>query len=178
MTTQLCSIFSQQHGSFRIEPDASSGSYFWAVNQFNPGQPSAHHQVSVAHWPASGWQIDAQFPKFLPRLGERTPEKCTLFRTDPFLAISRQGDLGDSIMTAIVLAPFAEKPTTCRDLGRLRMQECERVKALRTELTRCGGHVEEQDDTLTVHPSELHGAEVETYDDHRMAMCFATLGLK
>jgi len=181
MTAQLCSIFSQQHGSFRIEPDASSGSYFWAANQFTAGQPPAQHQVTVAHWPASGWQIDAQFPKFLPLLGTLAPEKCTLFRTDPFAdrrAISRQGDLGDSIMTAIVLAPFADKPTVFRDLGRLRVQECERVKALRTELTRCGAHVEEQDDTLTVHPSKLHGAEVETYDDHRMAMCFATLGLK
>ncbi len=81
-------------------------------------------------------------------------------------------------MTSIVLAPFADQPTVFKDLGRLRMQECERVRALRTELTRCGARVGEQNDTLTVHPSRLHGAEVETYEDHRMAMCFATLGLK
>jgi 3-phosphoshikimate 1-carboxyvinyltransferase len=81
-------------------------------------------------------------------------------------------------MTAIVLAPFANEPIKFTELGRLRVQECERVKALRTELTRCGVRVDEQGDTLTVHPSRLHGAEIETYEDHRMAMCFATLGLK
>ena len=58
------------------------------------------------------------------------------------------------------------------------MQECERVAALRTELTKCGAKVEERGQTLTVHPSLLHGAEIETYNDHRMAMCFAILGLK
>jgi 3-phosphoshikimate 1-carboxyvinyltransferase len=162
MTAQLCSIFSQQRGSFRIEPDASSGSYFWAANQFTSGTPPVHHQVGVAHWPTSGWQIDAQFPRYLP-----LPER-----------LSRFENLGDSIMTAIVLAPFANRPTTFADLGRLRVQECERVKALRSELTRCGARVEEQGDTLTVYPSKVHGAEIETYDDHRMAMCFATLGLK
>jgi 3-phosphoshikimate 1-carboxyvinyltransferase len=160
MTAQLRSIFAG--GVFRIEPDASSGSYFWAVNRFAAGQPPVHHQVSVAHWPASGWQIDAQFPKYLP-----LPE-----------SLSRLDHLGDSIMTAIVLAPFADGPVRFTDLGRLRVQECERVKALRTELTRCGARVEEEGDTLIVHPSRLHAADIDTYDDHRMAMCFATLGLK
>ena len=50
--------------------------------------------------------------------------------------------------------------------------------ALRTELTKCGANVVEEGDTLTVYPSKLHGAEIETYNDHRMAMCFAVLGLK
>jgi 3-phosphoshikimate 1-carboxyvinyltransferase len=162
MTAQLRAIFYQQGGAFRIEPDASSASYFWAVNQFASGEPPVRHQVSIAHWPASGWQIDAQFPTYLPLRG-------TLSRTE---------HLGDSIMTAIVLAPFASEPVVFTELGRLRVQECERVKALRTELTRCGARVEERGDTLTVYPSKLHGAEIETYDDHRMAMCFSTLGLK
>ena len=65
-----------------------------------------------------------------------------------------------------------------RDLGRLRVQETERVVALRTELTKCGAKVVEEGDKLTVYPSNLHGAEIETYNDHRMAMCFAILGLK
>jgi 3-phosphoshikimate 1-carboxyvinyltransferase len=81
-------------------------------------------------------------------------------------------------MTAVVLAPFAANPVRFTDLGRLRVQECERVVALRTELTKCGARVIESRDTLEVFPSELHGAEIETYNDHRMAMCFATLGLK
>jgi 3-phosphoshikimate 1-carboxyvinyltransferase len=81
-------------------------------------------------------------------------------------------------MTAIVLAPFAPGVTTFTSLGRLRVQECERVEALRTELSKCGARVEENGDTLTVHPGPLHGAEIETYNDHRMAMCFAMLGLR
>jgi 3-phosphoshikimate 1-carboxyvinyltransferase len=86
--------------------------------------------------------------------------------------------LGDSIMTAIAVAPLGVAPICFTDLGRLRLQECERVVALRTELTRCGAKVVEEGDTLTVWPSALHGAEIETYHDHRMAMCFAILGLK
>lgn len=81
-------------------------------------------------------------------------------------------------MTAIVVAPFAGHRLSFTDLGRLRVQECERVVALRTELTKCGAKVVEEGDTLTVYPSKLHGAEIETYNDHRMAMCFAILGLK
>jgi 3-phosphoshikimate 1-carboxyvinyltransferase len=94
--------------------------------------------------------------------------------------VSRRTDLGDSIMTAIVLAPFSSWALHFIDLGRLRVQECERVVALRTELTKCGAEVLEQGDSLTVFPSQakLHGAEIETYHDHRMAMCFAILGLK
>ncbi|HEY4686015.1 MAG TPA: hypothetical protein VII57_08220, partial [Dehalococcoidia bacterium] len=64
------------------------------------------------------------------------------------------------------------------DLGRLRLQESERVQALRTELTKCGARVIERGDTLEVFPSDLHGAEIETYGDHRIAMAFAILGLR
>ena len=81
-------------------------------------------------------------------------------------------------MTAIILAPFAPQPIQFTDLGRLRVQECERVLALRTELTRCGANVFEHGDDLHVFPSLLHGGEIETYNDHRMAMCFSILGLK
>ena len=52
------------------------------------------------------------------------------------------------------------------------------MAALRTELRKCGAHVLEAGDTLTVAPAPLHGAEIDSYNDHRMAMCFAILGLK
>jgi 3-phosphoshikimate 1-carboxyvinyltransferase len=58
------------------------------------------------------------------------------------------------------------------------LQECERVHALKTELTRCGANIVEDGDTLKVSPGPVHGASIETYDDHRMAMCFAMLGLR
>jgi 3-phosphoshikimate 1-carboxyvinyltransferase len=166
MTAELCRVFPTQGGRFTIEPDTSSGSYLWAADYLQRPASGAVTDISpritVAHWPASGWQIDANFPKYLPLPAE----------------LSRHHHLGDAIMTAVVLAPFAEHPTRFVDLGRLRVQECERVKALRTELTKCGAHVAESDDTLEISPSRLHGATIETYDDHRMAMCFATLGLK
>jgi 3-phosphoshikimate 1-carboxyvinyltransferase len=155
MTRELVKVFPPRGGEFQVEPDASGGSYFIAAGHLLGG-------VRVPHWPATGWQIDGEFPRFLPLPAE----------------VSRARDLGDSIMTAIVLAPLAKRPTRFTDLGRLRVQECERVMALRTELTKCGAQVIEEGDTLTVHPSRLHGAEIETYDDHRMAMCFAVLGLK
>jgi 3-phosphoshikimate 1-carboxyvinyltransferase len=73
---------------------------------------------------------------------------------------------------------LAEHPVSFPALHRLRVQECERVRALRTELTKCGARITEEGDTLHVEPSpDLHGAEIDTYNDHRMAMCFATLGL-
>ena len=82
-------------------------------------------------------------------------------------------------MTAIVIgAVLGRVELRFTDLGRLRVQETERVKALYAELKKCGANVTEMGDTLTIQPSKLHGAEIETYNDHRMAMCFAILGLK
>jgi 3-phosphoshikimate 1-carboxyvinyltransferase len=160
MTRQLVAAFPRRAGEFQIEADASSASYFYAARWLM--QPRA--RLEVAAFPKSDWQIDAAFPRFLPLPAE----------------ISRRRQLGDSIMTAIVLAPFGSEPTRFRDLARLRVQECERVAALKTELLKCGARVVEQDDDLTVFPAagRLHGAEIETYNDHRMAMCFAILGLK
>lgn len=154
-----------QGNVYPVDPDSSSGSYFWAAGwvtgNSNSGEPNP---VTVARWPifGAGFQIDTKFVNY-----RVLPE-----------TISRQTDLGDSIMTAIVLAPFANHPVKFTDLGRLRLQESERVAALRAELTKCGAEVTEEGDTLTVWPSQLHGAEIETYNDHRLAMCFAVLGLK
>jgi 3-phosphoshikimate 1-carboxyvinyltransferase len=196
MTSELVNVFPRSGGSFAIEPDASSGSYFLAAGLMNP-KSNGHKMpdgtaladsaaIRVANWPQSGWQIDENFGAVLGpglveglelwRAGKAHSETRSPVRPEP--PISRARHLGDSIMTAIVLAPFSAAPVQFTDLGRLRLQECERVTALRTELTRCGAKVIEQDDTLTVYPSPLHGAVIETYDDHRIAMCFAILGLK
>lgn len=156
MTRRLVEAFPASGGEFPIEPDASSGSYFWAAGQL------LGSEILVRAWPSSDWQIDAEFPRRLP--------------LPP--SLSRERDLGDSIMTAIVLGAYAGREVQFTDLGRLRVQECERVQALRTELAKCGARIVESNDTLTVQPGPLHGAEIETYRDHRMAMCFATLGLK
>lgn len=218
MTERLVEVFPWKGGKFQIEPDASSGSYFWAAGRLVPYGPECmehsqqfgvevptkqHNYVAVVHWPDSGWQIDELFRDYL-LLGAKarkawelerkrktvTPEMMREFVALPVKwNISRKLDLGDSIMTAIVWSAeeqarfllHDEDAFRFTDLGRLRVQECERVVALRTELTKCGARVVEEGDTLTVYPAgpgELHGAEIETYNDHRMAMCFAILGLK
>ncbi len=213
MTSEMNKVFPKRGGNFQIEPDASSGSYFWAVASLIPHGPEylehseqfgvavpthQSNKIEVLHWPESGWQIDELFPDVL-MLGSHARMARNLDRVKVPIRealqtlklqksrreISRQTDLGDSIMTAIVSSAdehtflgLPGRPLRFTDLGRLRVQECERVVALRTELTKCGAKVIETGDTLEVFPSQLHGAEIETYDDHRMAMCFAVLGLK
>ena len=153
----------REGGTFVVEPDASSASYFWGVDWLLKRSLRARaSEVRVANWMQRSSQIDARFPATI----QSFPAK-----------LSRRTDLGDSIMTAIVLAPFAGEPKTFVDLGRLRVQESERVTALRTELKKCGAIVTEEGDSLRIVPGPLHGAEIDTYDDHRMAMCFAMLGL-
>jgi len=153
MTFALIKVFPQTGGVFHIEPDASSGSYFWAAGAlpFSEAVVESWRNVpiTVAQWPTSGFQPDEEFPRFMPLRGVHTPTY-----------LSRAQHLGDSIMTAIVLAPFADHPVRFGELGRLRLQECERVLALRTELTKCGAKVIEKDDTLEIFPSNLHGAEI------------------
>jgi 3-phosphoshikimate 1-carboxyvinyltransferase len=194
MTLKMMDVFPHHGGVFQVEPDASSGSYFLAAGKLevtgeikgnyteNPDGSSTYSaiaqlkpSVSVHNWPSvSAWQIDSKFPLYL-----RLINAVDLLSADENpTKVSRQTDLGDSIMTLIALSPTSFLKISFTDLGRLRVQETERVQALRTELTECGAKVVEEGDTLTVYPSNLHGAEIETYNDHRMAMCFAILGLK
>jgi 3-phosphoshikimate 1-carboxyvinyltransferase len=153
---------------YPIEADASGASYFAALPLVMPNAESLDGYTSyVKNLAGLTWQIDSRFAGWFLALAHKE--------------ISRKNDLGDSIMTGIALAALLSYSVKFTDLGRLRVQECERVVALRTELTKCGAKVVEEGDTLTVFPAqpgELHGAEIETYNDHRMAMCFAILGLK
>jgi 3-phosphoshikimate 1-carboxyvinyltransferase len=186
MTSELIKAFPAHGGEFQIEPDASSGSYFWAIDWvlWITHVNDDMGQVTVRHWPKTTWQIDSRYPEHR-NLSELKG------------VLSRKIHLGDSIMTAIVKAPFnlppvgvtgigQNQPMRFTDLGRLRLQETERVHALRTELSKCGVRVVESGDTLEVFPVFPHApqnpdgsrGEIETYNDHRMAMCFAVLGLK
>lgn len=161
MTHQLVKEFPWCGGTYAIEPDASGASYFWGADWLLRERGG---RVKVSPVPQSTMQMDRNFLDLI--LGQ--PWRASY---------SRRSDLADSIMTAIALAPLAPAVTEFTDLGRLRVQECERVAALRTELKKCGARVEENGDTLTIHPGPLHGAEIDTYNDHRMAMCFGMLGL-
>ncbi|MEI6084056.1 MAG: 3-phosphoshikimate 1-carboxyvinyltransferase [Verrucomicrobiota bacterium] len=154
MTRRMLREFKPEYA---IEPDLSGASYFVAAGWITGGR------VEVAGWPDRSLQIDGEFPKFLP----------------PPAILSRQHDLGDSVMTSAICALFGKQPMVLKDASRMREQECDRIAAMVTELKRVGAKVEEHRDGLTVWPGEkLHGADIETYNDHRMAMCFGVLGLK
>ena len=86
--------------------------------------------------------------------------------------------ISDTVMTLAAVACFAEGPTTIRNVAHIRHKETDRIAALATELRRVGAEVDEFADGLTITPRPLHGAEVETYNDHRMAMSMALIGLK
>ncbi len=140
-----------------IEPDLSSASYFVAAGWLTGGR------VEVADRPKNSLQVDGRFPDFLP-----PPPK-----------VSRQTELGDSVMTLAICALFGKLPMTLTEAARMRQQETDRIRAMVMELARVGAKVEEHEDGFTVSPTpNLHGADIETYNDHRMAMCFAVLGLK
>ena len=174
MTSHLVDAFKRLNGQFLIEPDDSSSSYFKAAGWLlAPNSIDSETVVHVIDF-GSSLQVDRMFQNYFRWGGYiGLPDAAT-----KVAEISRLKDIADSIMTAIVMTPFASQSLKFTDLGRLRVQECERVVALRTELTKCGAKVVEEGDTLTVYPSSLHSAEIETYNDHRMAMCFAVLGLK
>ncbi|SFQ13384.1 3-phosphoshikimate 1-carboxyvinyltransferase [Bradyrhizobium sp. Ghvi] len=162
MTRRLVNDFPWDGGVYDVEPDASAASYFWGAHWLLRDSGS---RITVRPAPTSGMQADQKFRHLVLEQAWQP-------------VLSRSTDLADSIMTAIVLAPFAPSATRFVDLGRLRVQECERVEALRTELIKCGARVEEIGDALTIDPSPLCGAEIETYGDHRIAMCFGMLGLR
>jgi 3-phosphoshikimate 1-carboxyvinyltransferase len=163
LTSEVIHSFPAAGGLFPIEPDASSASYVWGAGWLLTRLSTTRQsRVRVANWMDRSLQMDSRFPEMMRTFPNR---------------ISRERDLGDSIMTAIVLAPFADEPKTFVDLGKLRLQECERVRALHAELKKCGAAVVEEGDALRLTPGPLHGAVIDTYGDHRMAMCFAILGL-
>jgi 3-phosphoshikimate 1-carboxyvinyltransferase len=187
MTKRMVEVFPTSGGAFQIEPDASSASYFWGAGEWVNAEGGVTDEqefsVMVLYLSASEWQLDAKFSDIFAMWaadGVLDLENVSEGETDSATPweYSRGTDLGDSIMTAITLAPLQRRPMRFVDLARLRLQECERVVALRTELTKCGARVVEEGDTLTIYPSKLNSAEIETYNDHRMAMCFAILGLK
>ena len=86
-------------------------------------------------------------------------------------------EMPDLVPTLAVTSAFAEGDTLIWNIGHLRGKESDRIKALALELGKMGVRVEEGKDRLKIEGGKLHGAEIETHDDHRMAMSFAVAGL-
>ncbi len=84
----------------------------------------------------------------------------------------------DCVPALAVVAAFSEGPTTIYNIAHLRYKETNRLTAIARELTKLGARVEVADDTMAIHPKQLHGTEIETYNDHRIAMAFAIAGLR
>ena len=89
-------------------------------------------------------------------------------------------DFSDQTMTLSAIAPFGSSATLIRNIGHIRFQESDRIHAILTELTKMGINCEEvpEVDGIRIYPGEIKETEVETYEDHRMAMAFTLIGLK
>jgi 3-phosphoshikimate 1-carboxyvinyltransferase len=86
--------------------------------------------------------------------------------------------ISDTVQTLAAVALFASGPTTITGVGHIRHKETDRIGDLARELRRLGADVDELKDGLRISPNKLHAAEIETYNDHRMAMSLALVGLK
>ena len=161
--------------TYAVEGDASSASYFFAAAAVTGGE------VSVTNLNPGSVQGDIHFPDALEQMGcevKHAGEKITVFG-NPLRGITiHMNDMPDVVQTLAVVALFAEGKTTMTGIGNLRIKETDRIAALANELTRLGASVEAGDDFLIIEPGTHQPAEVETYDDHRMAMSFAVAGLR
>ena len=163
---------------YAIEGDASSASYFWGLAALL-GQA-----MCVTNVPPDSVQGDTRFLQVLERMG------CTVSRRRGWHVSGPQqlrplGDidlnaLPDAAMTVAVLAAFCQGETRLCNIANLRVKETDRLRALATELRKIGAAVTELPDGLRIdgNPAALHGAEIDTYDDHRMAMCFGMAGAR
>ncbi len=168
-----------QRATFAVEPDASNATYFLAAPAVAGGQ------VTVEGLGTQSIQGDAGFVDVLERMG------CRVERHPSRLTVQGPGDgerlcgvdvdlnsMPDTVQTLAVIALFAEGPTVIRNVANLRIKETDRLSALARELAKLGAAVEERPDGLTIRPPErITPADVDTYNDHRMAMSFALAGL-
>ena len=161
--------------SYAIEPDASAASYFFAAAAILRGR------VTVLDLPENSLQGDVHFVDVLEQMGCRI-EKCSSGFTvhgRPLHGIDvDMNAISDTVMTLGAVACFADGPTVIRNVAHIRHKETDRITALATELRKVGAAVEEFADGLKITPGLLHAAEIETYNDHRMAMSMALVGLR
>ncbi|MFZ6708040.1 3-phosphoshikimate 1-carboxyvinyltransferase [Undibacterium sp. TC9W] len=163
-------------GVIHVEGDASSASYFLAAGAIAGGP------IRVEGVGKSSIQGDVRFAEALEKMG------ATITRGDNWIEVSSNGVLQaidmdfnhipDAAMTIAVAALYANGTTTLRNIASWRVKETDRLSAMATELRKLGAIVEEGADYMTVTPPEhILPATIDTYDDHRMAMCFSLASL-
>ncbi len=159
----------------RVEPDASAASYLLAAAAITGGR------VRVAGLTADATQGDAGFAEVLGSMGAEVivDDHGTEVRGTGVLH-GIEVDLGamsDVAQTLAAVAVFADSPTRVSGIGFIRAKETDRIGAVVTELRRCGIEAHEEPDGFVIHPGRPSPTTFATYDDHRMAMSFALLGL-
>lgn len=169
----------QSPGVYWIEGDASSASYFLAAGAIGGGPITVHGVGS------DSLQGDKGFAEVLSAMGAEVqwaPRSITVSSGMNGLrgGVFDLNHIPDAAMTIATTALFATGTTEIRNIANWRLKETDRLHAMATELKKCGASVEEGDDWIRITPpvTGTHGiqhAEIATYDDHRMAMCFALL---
>ncbi len=164
-----------QGTEYQIEPDASAASYFFAAAAITGGE------VTVEGLPEHALQGDVAFIEALSEMGceVKCRSDAITVKGGPLKGISiDMNTISDTAQTLACVAVFGDGPTRISRIGHIRHKETDRIAALATELRRLGLRVDDEHDALTVHPGPIAPARIETYDDHRMAMSFALIGLK
>lgn len=165
-------------GVYQIEPDVSAACYFYAAAAITGGKAI----VKTVTW--NCMQGDLKFIKLLEEMG------CTVRETSEGIEVqgAEKGrlkgvtvdmkDFSDQAMTLAAIAPYTDSDVCIENIGHIRLQESDRIHAIVTELARLGIACEEQEDAIVIHPSTPKAGIVQTYEDHRMAMAFALIGLR
>lgn len=164
----------QSPGSYWVEGDASAASYWLAAGVLGGG-PLTLHGVG-----RKSIQGDIAFVEHLRTMGGNVELKDEYVRVTGGKLRGLNADLNavpDAAMTFATLALFAEGETCIRNIANWRIKETDRLRAMATELRKCGAVVEEGADYIRIQPpATIQHAQIATYDDHRMAMCFSLLG--
>ncbi|MCG3885797.1 3-phosphoshikimate 1-carboxyvinyltransferase [Photobacterium leiognathi] len=162
-------------GDFLVEGDASSASYFLAAAAIKGGE------VKVTGIGKKSIQGDVQFADALAAMGAEIEwgDDYVISRCGELTAVDMDfNHIPDAAMTIATTALFAKGTTSIRNVYNWRVKETDRLSAMATELRKVGAQVEEGEDYITiVPPSNLQHAAIDTYDDHRMAMCFSLVAL-
>ena len=165
--------------NYAVEGDASNASYFYAAAAVTGGE------VTVPNVPVPSLQGDAAFVALLARMGcqvNKTGEGLTVSGPEELKGITiDMGDMPDVVPTLAVVASRAKGRTTIKNIAHLRIKECDRLHVMAVELAKMGARVQELEDSLIIEGKDpdapMHGAAINTYNDHRIAMSFAVAGL-
>lgn len=159
----------------QVEPDLSNAAPFLAAAMVTGGR------VHIPGWPQHTTQAGDHLRDILDAMGGEvslTRDGLTVVGPEQILGVDLDlHDAGELTPVVAALAALAESPSWLRGIAHLRGHETDRLEALATEIDRLGGQAEVLDDGLHITPRPLHPAVVHTYDDHRMAMAAAVLGL-